>query len=171
MEHDHEELIHRMTREEKIEEGLKLLQQRCEFAKLRVIHMEDDGNCQFRALAHELFGSQKHHDVVRSKVLEHMRAHEDEYSMYVGDTADWEAYLAKMSRTRCWGDELTVRAASDAFGVVIHVVTTEHDNWLLHYGSDNVGPGVRECFLAYVSPIHYNVVTMLEEGEKVGSVY
>lgn len=28
---------------------------------------------------------------------------------------------------------LTLRAACDCFGCVVHVVTTEHDNWLLHY--------------------------------------
>eukprot|EP01049_Picozoa_sp_SAG25_P009855 SAG25_NODE_1015_length_4296_cov_1.949964_7_plen_117_part_00 len=35
-----------------------------------------------------------------------------------------------------WSDfvhKLTLRAAADCFGVVVHVVTTEHENWLLNY--------------------------------------
>ena len=52
---------------------------------------------------------------------------------------------------------------------VVHVVTTEHENWLLHYSPDSLAmadgrppPGTRECFLAYVSPIHYNVIEPLD---------
>eukprot|EP00729_Bicosta_minor_P018636 gene18636-18733_t len=62
----------RMSREEKIEDGLKLLRERVDNIKVKVIHMEDDGNCQFRSLAAELFGSQRHHALVRSRVVEYM---------------------------------------------------------------------------------------------------
>ena len=73
-----------------------------------------------------------------------------------------------------WGDELTLRAACDCFGCVTHVVTTEHENWLLTYcpsslegtevGSGAVThDGVRELFLTYVSPIHYNVIALLND--------
>ena len=71
-----------------------------------------------------------------------------------------EALRAQMSR-----DELTLRAAAEAFSVTIHVVTTEHDNWLLRYdsqeGGGDAGDFQRRLFLCYVSPIHYNVVAPL----------
>ena len=148
-------------REQKIREGLKLLQQRCEFIEVDVQHMEDDGNCQFRALAHELYGDQQHHAHIRKQVVEHLKAHPDEYSFFVGDESEWQDYLRKMSFDRSWGDELTIRAAADALGCLVHVVTTEKDNWLLKYGEEqNAGSSdqKRECFLAYVNPIHYNVI-------------
>ena len=34
---------------------------------------------------------------------------------------------------RTWGDELTLRAASDCFGVTIHVLTSHEANWYLRY--------------------------------------
>ncbi|CAK0807182.1 unnamed protein product, partial [Prorocentrum cordatum] len=49
---------HLTSREDHIMEGKELLRQRCIFLGLRELEMADDGNCQFRAVAQELFGSQ-----------------------------------------------------------------------------------------------------------------
>ena len=64
--------------------------------------MEDDGNCQFRSLAAELFGSQNHHLLVRAQVVEFMTLHADEYSFYIGGPAEWARYLSTMARARTW---------------------------------------------------------------------
>merc|ERR1719191_1919429 len=80
--HKEEELRTRMSKEEKIADGLKLLKQRADFVGVKVIHMEDDGNCQFRSLAQELYGDQERHAVVRSKVIAHLKANSENYSFY-----------------------------------------------------------------------------------------
>jgi hypothetical protein len=151
-----------MSREEKIEDGLYLLDQRMDFLSMRTIQMEDDGNCQFRALSHELFGHQRWHLSVRQRVIDWLVSHPESFSMFVGDSDDWARYISKMEKNRTWGDELTLRAAAEAFSVTIHVVTTEHENWLLRYDSRedcaNAGDAQRRLFLCYVSPIHYNVI-------------
>jgi hypothetical protein len=50
--------------------------------------MEDDGNCQFRALSHELYGHQRWHGAVRARVMAHLHAHADRFSMYIGGCAN-----------------------------------------------------------------------------------
>ena len=67
------------SREEKIEDGLALLRARVENVGVAVVHMEDDGNCQFRSLAQELYGDQELHSAVRQTVLGYMREHTDEF--------------------------------------------------------------------------------------------
>ena len=124
-----ERLRAQMSREEKIEDGLLLLRQRVENIGVKVVHMKDDGNCQFRSLAQELYGDQELHGLVREKTLAHLAANAENYSFFIGEDAEWQQYLQRMARPRTWGDELTIRAAADCFGVVIHVVTTEHENW------------------------------------------
>ena len=54
-------------------------------------------------------------------------------------------------------DELTLQAVADAFSVVVHVVTSTEENWHLVYAPRALT--ARACFLSYVHPVHYNVVT------------
>jgi hypothetical protein len=170
---------------DKMESGLHLMNERLRFLNLRMVEMKDDGNCQFRAISYELFGTQRHHATVRATAVNHLRNNGDTFSFYVGEKKEWQMYLKSMSINRAWGDELTITAAAQAFDVNIYVVTTEKSNWLLHYSassddeeptSGDVGENQKggECvegpekikakttkrvlFLLYISPIHYNVI-------------
>ncbi|KAJ1444589.1 hypothetical protein M885DRAFT_552551 [Pelagophyceae sp. CCMP2097] len=146
--------------------------------------MDGDGNCQFRSLAFNFFGSQRHHLFVRQAAVEHMRLHADFFGMFFDGQPELDRYLEGMSRPRTWGDELTLRASVEAYGCVAHLVTSEPANWYLVYQADvdpvdasasnaaaasaavqpTPPPGLRnpprskDVFLSYVSPIHYNAV-------------
>ena len=138
---------------------------------LSSLEMEGDGNCQFRALADQLFGHQKHHALTRQAAVEQMRKNADFFGMYFEDGTEFTAYLRDMARSRTWGDELTLRAAVEAYGCCAHVLTTTPANWYLVYqpegepltslplpkDADAPRRG-KEIFISYISPIHYNAV-------------
>merc|ERR1712232_26351 len=106
--------------------------------------MEDDGNCQFRAISKELYGTQRYHSGVRAQIIQYLRNHESEYKVFFED-AEWHNYLDTMKKEKTWGDELTLRVAAECFGVYIHLVTSTEENWLLHYSpSGEVDPNVRQ---------------------------
>ena len=44
--------------------------------------MRGDGNCQFRGLAFNLFGSQDHHAIVRQACVAHIQTHADFFSVF-----------------------------------------------------------------------------------------
>ena len=138
---------------------------------LEMFEMEGDGNCQFRALADQLFGDQKHHAITRQAAVDHMRRHADFFGMYFEDTSELNAYLKEMGRSRTWGDELTLRAAVEAYGCCAHVITSEPANWYLVYNPEgeplsnmplpkgHAAPReLKEVFVTYISPIHYNAI-------------
>ena len=135
--------------------------------------MQGDGNCQFRAFAFNLFGTQSHHLVVRRAACEQMAAHVEYFAAFFADEAEFRDYLRGMARDRTWGDELTLRAVVEAYGCVAHVLTSEAQNWYLVYTPESTDvdlaassvpenyqapPQGKEVFLSYVSPVHYNAV-------------
>jgi len=119
--------------------------------------MEDDGNCQFRALSQELFGTQRWHGEVRKHATAYMRKRPHDFSIYFEGESAWQKYVRDMAVNGTWGDELTLRAVADALRVKIHVLTSDEENWYLQY-EPAAHSHVRELFLAYISPIHYNTL-------------
>jgi len=148
-------------RSERIQEGMKLLDQRLALLKLRQIQMEDDGNCQFRSFSSELFGTQKYHKTVRHVAVKWLKENEETCSVFATEDMPWDKYLEAMSKPRYWGDELTLFAVCEVYGVVIHLITTEKENWHTVYNPSKV-KSPRHLFLAYISPIHYNTVQPMQ---------
>lgn len=131
------------------------LEERLERLNLDMLDVVGDGNCQFRAVSNALYGSQDHHLRVRAAAVAHIRDHADEYINFLGE--DLELYCAEMSKSGTWGDELTLRALCDSYGVIINVVTSDQHHWYLSY-TPLERKMDREVFLAYIAPIHYNSI-------------
>lgn len=158
------------------------LDERLDSLSMETAEMLSDGNCQFRALAFNLFGSQEHHAVVRAAVCAHMRKHADFYSHFFDGRAEFKAYLDEMGRQSSWGDELTLRAAVEAYKCIAHVITSEAANWYLVYESEQqepADPDIAMCpkevprpkarksiFISYLSPIHYNAILAKTPGRR-----
>jgi len=177
------EVIHRTpSREEMIKDGIKLLEQRLSHMQMETAQMKDDGNCQFRALSHQMYGTQDYYPEVRQAVVGHMLQHKDEFGMFLDEPID--EYLTRMSRDRVWGDELTMKAAVDAFKLRVHAVTSNQENWHLLYENDDAEPPVerdwfhgtensrfpearRKVFVTYIAPVHFN--SILPDREKAAA--
>ena len=86
--------------------------------------IEADGNCQFRALADQLFdGDQERYAECRAAAINQLRSEPDRYREFI--TEDWETYVSRMENDREWGDNITLQAAADHYKVTAHVYS--HD--------------------------------------------
>ncbi|GIL74520.1 hypothetical protein Vretifemale_4518, partial [Volvox reticuliferus] len=131
------------------------LRDRLERLNLEVVVAAGDGNCQFRSVSNELYGTQEHHVAIRHQAVSHILAQRGAFEAFLGE--DFEQYVQQMERSGTWGDELTLRAVCDSFGLTIHVVTSEEDHWYLTYEPE-IRKLDREIFLTYIAPIHYNSI-------------
>jgi hypothetical protein len=65
-----------------------------------------------------------------------------------------------------WGDELSLRAVCDAYGVVVHVVTSDKEYWHVDYRPFVPRAPFRHIFLAYIAPVHYISVVLQEDVDR-----
>ncbi|TVU32741.1 hypothetical protein EJB05_24497, partial [Eragrostis curvula] len=73
--------------------------------------IEGDGNCQFRALADQIFRNPDYHKHVRKAVVKQLKEFKKHYEGYV--PMEYKVYLKKMKRSGEWGDHVTLQAAAD----------------------------------------------------------
>eukprot|EP00729_Bicosta_minor_P002864 gene2864-15984_t len=140
-----QESLKTVEREDVIMRNQEALSKRLHDLHLVAVEMLSDGNCQFRSLSKELFRTADHHAVVREVVTSHM----------IRNHADY--------KDQTWGDELTLRAASEVYNVKINVITSDTENWHLLYIPSVIEDEstCREAFLCYIRPVHYNSVRIV----------
>ncbi|CAK9104225.1 OVARIAN TUMOR DOMAIN-containing deubiquitinating enzyme 12 (OTU domain-containing protein 12) (Deubiquitinating enzyme OTU12) [Durusdinium trenchii] len=89
---------------------------------LEEVEMVGDGNCQFRALAHQWFGSEEHHASLRTAVVQQLKDWPERYKVWETAEFDYEFWVDRMALDGVeWGTGLTLRAAADLLGAEIHV--------------------------------------------------
>ncbi|KAL7128683.1 hypothetical protein ABFS83_13G010200 [Erythranthe nasuta] len=136
------------------------LAQRMTTYGLAEMQMEGDGNCQFRALADQLFQNSDHHKYVRKHVVKQLKRHRHLYESYV--PMKYRSYVKKMKRLGEWGDHVTLQAAADLFEAKICLVTSFRDNSYIEILPKDRSP-VRELWLSFWSEVHYN--SLYQAGE------
>ena len=142
----------------RLEEGVKALDVRLDECSMARVKMEGDGNCQFRALAWNVYKDAEQYSVVRRLATEHIEKRRGEFEIYFDSPQAFDKWLREMKRDRTWGDELTLRAACDVLGMKIHVVQSTAANWYLVYEPE-VKQTKRMVFISYISPVHYDAIT------------
>lgn len=120
---------------------------------LAELQVEGDGNCQFRALADQLFRNPEYHRHVRKEVVKQLKHFHKFYESYV--PMKYKSYLKKMKRSGEWGDHLTLQAAADRFGAKICLLTSFRDTCFIEIVPKDRGPS-RELWLSFWSEVHYN---------------
>ncbi|GAB4820086.1 hypothetical protein N2152v2_007132 [Parachlorella kessleri] len=128
--------------------------QRLAASRLEVVSPKGKGggNSQFEAVSMALWGTPLYHPLLRQLAVAYMRASPEEYAVFLGE--DLDAYLKAMARPGVAGDELTLRAVADHFGIVVNLVTADSFMWFLRY-APKVTKSQREVFLAHVAPYVY----------------
>ncbi|KAI5406756.1 OVARIAN TUMOR DOMAIN-containing deubiquitinating enzyme 11 [Lathyrus oleraceus] len=131
---------------------------------LSELQMEGDGNCQFRALADQLFRKPDYHKYVRRQVIKQLKHQKKLYEAYV--PMEYKSYIKQMKKSGEWGDHVTLQAAADRFDAKICLVTSFRDTCYIEILPTNKRPTRGQCsydsflnlelWLSFWSEVHYN---------------
>ncbi|KAJ1449439.1 hypothetical protein M885DRAFT_572743, partial [Pelagophyceae sp. CCMP2097] len=127
---------------------------------LRVLVVDADGNCLFRALSDQLQGDEGGHARVRRDVLDHEEAEEALFRHFVEDDEDWEDYLGRLRRSQEWGGHQELVAASQVFKV--HIVVHQLRAPRLELRCDDKAK--RTLHLSFHGEEHYNSVRRQDDA-------
>ncbi|CAL4971167.1 unnamed protein product [Urochloa decumbens] len=122
--------------------------------------IEGDGNCQFRALADQIFRNPDYHKHVRKAVVKQLKEFKKNYEGYV--PMEYKVYLKKMKRSGEWGDHVTLQAAADRFAAKICLLTSFRDTCLVEIVPRDATP-TRELWLSFWCEVHYNSLYAVED--------
>ncbi|KAL1739522.1 hypothetical protein HDZ31DRAFT_49256 [Schizophyllum fasciatum] len=81
-----------------------------------------DGNCLFRALSDQLYGSMSRHAPLRASVCDWIQAHRDRYAPFVEDERGLDAHLRCMRENGTYGGHLELSAFAHMTGKNVKVM-------------------------------------------------
>ena len=119
-----------------------------------------DGNCLFRSVSHQLYGTEENHDLIRAKCVEYMEL----MGSFFENFFVWkkEAYFENMRKDGVWGGEPEIQAILELYDrpVAIYVYDCEENakkilRGVEVHGERETGGIIR---LSYEGGNHYNSI-------------
>lgn len=133
----------------------------------KVIAIERDGNCMFRAVAHQLYGDQSGHEAVRKQCCDYLDKEREFFQNYCFDES-LDQRLTRMRRLGTWGDNIELQALSELFKCSIEVYYL--NNWpVMIYSSRH--EAVKPVRLYYRNNCHYDSIVDTETAYRSEDIY
>ena len=143
-----------------------------------MIEQEGDGNCLFRAVSLQVYGSSDNHAEVRERCIDYMAQNEEHFSDFIAASSDdemiiphdkkymsaFQAYIVRKRISGVHGNHTEIQALSELFNRPVEVYTPEscyEDNVILqpmnifHEEYKTSDPPIR---LSYHDGNHYNAI-------------
>lgn len=132
---------------------------------LYVRDVSSDGNCLFRAVSDQLYGSESRHSELRQRACGYMRCHEDAFAPFIDDSKSFASYVQHMERENVWGGNIELQALSCCLllDVRIHQVGAPSYDIKNDHGRRNKDK--QTIHLSYHDGQHYASVRRIDEGE------
>lgn len=90
-------------------------------AGLVIRDVANDGNCFFRAVSDQLYGSEDYHNKLRQRACDYLENHKLQYQHFVDDEQSFDEYVQDMRNDAVWADNVELQAISMACGVNIRI--------------------------------------------------
>ena len=131
------------------------LTERLAHISLKPYDVGGSGDCFFKSVSHQLYGTPELHFQIRIAGIRHLNDHPQLYIESISNNC-WENYLQQMSTPGTWCDNIIIQAVANAHNCVIHI--TESD--LNKPDGTVITPVVHEnqrktIFIGYINELHY----------------
>ncbi|RCV15122.1 hypothetical protein SETIT_3G032900v2 [Setaria italica] len=128
---------------------------------LKIVEVNADGNCFFRALGDQLEGSEEEHMKYRAMVVEYIVKHREDFEPFIEDEVPFEEYCDSMLKDGTWAGHMELQAASLLMrrNICIHMLNSPR--WYINNFSGREAANM--IHLSYHHGEHYNSVRLRED--------
>ena len=141
--------------EEKENQLFSNLQKQLRERNLKLVNVRGDGNCFFRAIAHQLYGDESQHQKIREEAVQEVIKNSNSYRNFVAGSFD--KYISNLSTDREWADNAAIQATSNAFRISIEILNDSESipsYTILPFDKDSVA-SPQHVFVGYIGNVHY----------------
>jgi len=116
-----------------------------------------DGNCLFRAISVQLYGTEEHHGLLRGITMDYIEIEKDFFSKFlIGEERYFEEYILMKRESGRWGDDIEIEALSEIYNRPIQIYAYKSTPMrTFHENLSNPNPPIR---LSYHCCSHFNAV-------------
>ena len=113
------------------------------------------GDCFFRSVSHQYYGSPDFHIEIRQAGVKHLQEHPELFVESVSEHS-WQMYLQRMTTPGTWCDNIIIQAVANQLHCVIHIIESRLS---CPEGSTITPSGDQEItkvlFVGYIEDLHY----------------
>lgn len=118
-----------------------------QFRKALLLHglgirtVEEDGNCLFRAVSDQLYGSEDYHEHVRKKVCDYMQSHSDFFGNFLTGERSVAQYIQDMRKDGSWAGniEVSIHSFSSQLSQMFALVASSFSGLSREYSDSPTG--------------------------------
>ena len=131
----------------------------------RIYKVGGDGNCLFRAVAHQLYGNEEHHWMIRQHCLDYVESEREYFAQYIiGGLQSFHIYVARKREDGVWGDDVEIQALSEIYDRPIEVYAySKVPMRTFHESHEN--ESAQPIRLSYHGKSHFNSIMPFNENE------
>lgn len=127
---------------------------------MRVKEVAADGNCFFRAMCDQRWGSEHHHEALRRHTVAYMKSNRDDFEPFIEDDEKWDAYIERMSEDGTWAGNMELQAASLVCMANVCVHQAGQPRWeIVNFPAD------RWFHVTYEGSEHYNSARLISDDD------
>ena len=123
---------------------------------LNIHYVEGDGNCLFRAIAHQLFEDESKWNICRKDIVKYITSNKDYFELFMEDDEKFDDYIDRMIQSGEWGGNHEIYAATQIYQVDIVIYQHNTPPFVCKFEQKTVD--TKEIYLSYHGECHYNSI-------------
>eukprot|EP00826_Nyctotherus_ovalis_P059198 TRINITY_DN8210_c0_g4_i2.p2 TRINITY_DN8210_c0_g4~~TRINITY_DN8210_c0_g4_i2.p2 ORF type:complete len:153 (-),score=23.34 TRINITY_DN8210_c0_g4_i2:461-919(-) len=130
---------------------------------LKIKIVAGDGNCLFRSVSDQIYGSEDFHELVRKSCMDYICVEKNFFSQYIiGGLEAVEQYVETKRGLGIWGDDLEIEALSEIYERPIEIYAYDDKPMRTFHETSVANTAIRPLLLSYHGRSHFNSVCAVE---------